>query len=60
MLRLSRGDGARIRIGDSIVLTALRVRRNSVRIGIEAPKSTHVTRDELIALPPRPVEVGLA
>jgi len=52
MLVLSRKDGQRIRIGDAIVLTVIRIRGGCVRIGIEAPRNTHIKREELILNPP--------
>jgi carbon storage regulator len=58
MLVLSRKDGERIRIGDAIVLTVIRVRGGHVRIGIEAPRNTHIRRDEL-SVPPPPAEANL-
>lgn len=49
MLVLSRQSGEGICIGDDIVVTVVRVSRRSghVRIGIEAPRSVPVYRDEL-------------
>ncbi|MBM3998251.1 MAG: carbon storage regulator [Planctomycetes bacterium] len=49
MLVLSRKDHQRIRIGDSITITVLRIQGNQVRIGIEAPRETRVLRGELDA-----------
>ncbi|MDR3621207.1 MAG: carbon storage regulator [Paludisphaera borealis] len=59
MLVLSRKNGERIRIGETIVLTVLRIRGGNVRIGIEAPHNTHIKRDELLMLPPSPHDAGL-
>lgn len=47
MLVLSRREGERIRIGDSIVVTVVRMSGDKVRIGIEAPSDVLVLRDEL-------------
>ena len=47
MLVLSRREGERIRLGDSIVVTVVRVRGDRVRIGIEAPSEIRVLREEL-------------
>ncbi|MEO1998643.1 MAG: carbon storage regulator [Planctomycetaceae bacterium] len=47
MLVLARKSGDRIRIGDEVVVTVVRVGSNSVRLGIEAPRSVNVVRDEL-------------
>ncbi len=47
MLVLSRKEAERIRLGDSIVITVVRIGGDKVRIGIEAPKDVLVLRDEL-------------
>ena len=47
MLVLSRRESERIRLGDSIVVTVVRLAGDKVRIGIEAPKEVLVLRDEL-------------
>jgi carbon storage regulator len=47
MLVLSRREQERIRLGESIVLTIIRVSGERVRIGIEAPPDVAVVRDEL-------------
>jgi carbon storage regulator len=47
MLVLSRRERQRIRLGDSIVVTIVRVAGDRVRIGIEAPPEVLVLRDEL-------------
>lgn len=47
MLVLSRRETERVRLGDSIVLTIVRVSGDKVRLGIEAPPSVLVLRDEL-------------
>lgn len=47
MLTLSRKRHESIMIGDSIVVTIVDICGDKVRIGIEAPKSVSVLRDEL-------------
>src|SRR5262249_54906396 len=48
MLVLGRKVGERVVIGDGIVVTVLAVRGLSVRLGIEAPRSVPVNREELL------------
>ena len=48
MLVLSRKTSERILIGDDIAITIVRIGPNSVRIGIEAPKSMNIVRAELV------------
>jgi len=52
MLVLSRKETQRIRLGDDIVITVVRISGDKVRLGIEAPKEMLVLRDELEPLPP--------
>ncbi len=47
MLVLSRKERERIRLGDSIVVTVVRVSGDRVRLGIEAPGDMLVLREEL-------------
>lgn len=47
MLVLSRKQNERIRVGESVVVTVVRVNGDKVRIGIEAPSDMRVLRDEL-------------
>ena len=47
MLVLSRKESERIRLGNNIVVTVVRVSGDRVRIGIEAPPDVIVLRDEL-------------
>jgi len=47
MLVLSRRESERIKVGDSIVVTVVRVSGDKVRIGIDAPPNMLVLRDEL-------------
>ena len=51
MLVLTRRQSERIRLGDSIVVTVVRVSGDKVRLGIEAPADMLVLRDELSPLP---------
>ena len=69
MLVLSRKPLERIQIGDSVLLTVVRIDGNTVRLGIEAPADVRVFRQELLeeatdrrgALPRfRSVSVGFA
>ena len=48
MLVLSRKPGEAIRIGDDIEISIIEVRGDTVRIGIDAPRSVPVFRKELI------------
>ena len=47
MLVLSRKESERIRLGDSIVVTVVRLAGDKVRLGIEAPSDILVLREEL-------------
>jgi len=47
MLVLSRKEGERIKLGDDIVLTIVRVSGDKVRVGIQAPTGLIVLREEL-------------
>ena len=47
MLVLSRRETERIRLGESIVVTVVRVSGDKVRLGIEAPRDVLVLREEL-------------
>lgn len=47
MLVLSRKPGERILIGDDVAVTVVRIGPNNVRIGIEAPRSMNIVREEL-------------
>lgn len=49
MLVLSRRVGEQLMIGDEIVVTVIEVRSDTVRIGIDAPRSVVVNRAEVIA-----------
>ena len=47
MLVLSRKIGEKILIGDDIVLTVVKIDRNQIRLGIEAPLEVPVYREEI-------------
>jgi carbon storage regulator len=49
MLVLSRKERERIKLGDSIVVTVVRVAGDRVRLGIEAPRDMVVLREEVEA-----------
>jgi carbon storage regulator CsrA len=59
MLVLSRKPNEEILIGENIKITVLKVKGNTVRIGIEAPQSVKVKRGELPADQPARQEVEL-
>ncbi|PIC75935.1 carbon storage regulator [Sporosarcina sp. P19] len=48
MLVLSRKAGDTIKIADDIEVKILEVKGDTVRVGIEAPKSVEIVRGELI------------
>jgi len=47
MLVLSRRESERIKLGDAIVVTVVRVAGDRVRLGIEAPTDVLILRGEL-------------
>ena len=47
MLVLSRKLGEKIVIGENIVITIVKIDRNQIRIGIEAPQDIPVYREEI-------------
>lgn len=47
MLILSRKLGEKIMIGESIVLTVVSIDRGKIRVGIEAPRSVEIHRQEI-------------
>jgi len=51
MLVLSRKESERIKLGDSIIVTVVRVAGDKVRLGIEAPADMLVLREELETRP---------
>lgn len=48
MLVLARKENETIKIGDDIEIRILEVKGDTVRIGIEAPKSVDILRGELV------------
>ncbi|WP_169974910.1 carbon storage regulator [Tautonia rosea] len=52
MLVLSRKQGQRFQIGEDIRLTIVRIDRNSIRIGVEAPDGQMIYREELLTREP--------
>lgn len=47
MLVLTRKTQERIQIGDNVTITVVRIKGNTVRVGIEAPQEVRVVRGEL-------------
>lgn len=54
MLVLTRKLNERIMIGDNIIITVVEVRGDKVRIGITAPDSTAIHREEVYRAIHRP------
>jgi carbon storage regulator len=50
MLVLSRKLGQRVKVGPDVRVTIVKIDRNSVRIGIEAPNDVTVYREEIVPL----------
>jgi carbon storage regulator len=48
MLVLSRKRGEGVLIGDGIRISVIKLERNQVRLGIEAPGSVTILREELV------------
>lgn len=48
MLVLSRKLGEKIVIGENIVVTVVKIDRNQIRVGIEAPHDVPVYREEIM------------
>ncbi len=57
MLVLSRKIGERLVIGEGVVVQVLAVRRGQIRLGIIAPPSVHIRREELPELPEKAAEL---
>jgi carbon storage regulator len=47
MLVLSRKVGEKLLIGDHIEITVVRLSTNSVRLGVDAPRSFQIVRQEI-------------
>jgi carbon storage regulator len=47
MLRITRRAGERIILGDDVIIEVTEVRGQTVRLGIEAPRSVPVYREEI-------------
>ena len=47
VLILTRRVGETVMIGDEVTVTVLRVKGNQVRLGVNAPKSVSVQREEI-------------
>jgi carbon storage regulator len=61
MLVLSRKLGQRFKVGHDVRVTIVKIDRNSVRIGIEAPNSVMVYREEIVPQETeRPLNAGVA
>jgi len=58
MLVLSRKQNERIRVGEAVVVTVVRVSGDKVRIGIEAPPHVRVLREEIEVDTSRSVVLG--
>lgn len=58
MLVLSRRPCERIRIGDNITITIVRIGPNTVRLGIDAPRGVNIVRDELLEDRKPPTQIG--
>ena len=54
MLVLSRKKSEKIKLGDAIEITVVRVSGNKVRLGIQAPPDVAVLREELGKQDPAP------
>ncbi len=50
MLVLSRKVGERIKIGEDIFVSVVRIGGDKCRIGIEAPRDIDIVREELLAV----------
>ncbi len=57
MLVLTRKHNETLHIGNDIVITIVRVRGDSVRIGIQAPKEIGVMRGELVGMPKKQLPI---
>lgn len=60
MLVLSRKPSQRILIGNDVTVTIVRIDRNQVRIGIQAPSGVAILRDELTPVEPGGLDASQA
>lgn len=60
MLILTRRVGETVMIGDDVTITVLGVKGNQVRVGINAPKSVAVHREEIYERIKREQQADLA
>ncbi len=60
MLVLTRRAGQSIMIGHDVVITVLEIRGDQVRLGIQAPRSVEVHREEVFLEVTRPAPSGPA
>ena len=58
MLVLSRKLGQRFQIGEEVRITVVKIDRNSVRIGIEAPGDVTVYREEIVPAETAPLSAS--
>ena len=56
MLVLTRRKGEQILIGENVLVTVVDTGRDTVRIGLDAPRSTRIKRGELLENGEYPVE----
>jgi carbon storage regulator len=47
MLRITRRAGERVMVGDNVIVEVMEVRGQTVRLGIDAPRSVPVYREEI-------------
>ena len=47
MLRITRRAGERVMLGDNVVVEVMEIRGQTVRLGIDAPRSVPVYREEI-------------
>lgn len=57
MLVLSRKLGQRFQVGNDVRITIVKIDRNAVRIGIEAPDKVTVYREEIVPFESEPESV---
>ena len=59
MLILTRRSGESIRIGDDITISVIEVRGHQVRLGIDAPRTVVVHREEIYERIKKEKEAGI-